>query len=108
MGLLDEPDLGASKPMITFLKKKGRRRIENTDDLVERLSAKFPYAVVSVLDGDELAVMSIAKQVQIHYLFFCLPLGACAQPCRICMLLTLAVFMMCQGAQKQQSSLQTV
>lgn len=62
-GLVDEPDLAAHKPRITVLRKKGRRIIENTDDIVNRLMARFTSAEVAVLDGDDIAVMSIPKQV---------------------------------------------
>ena len=64
MGLADEPDLGAGKPLITMLKKKGRRGIENTDEIVQHLQSKFTSAEVTVLDGDAVAIMPIAKQVR--------------------------------------------
>lgn len=62
MGLATEPDLGAG-PQITILKKKGRRIIENTDDIFQRLTAALPDCTVVLVEGERIANMSIRDQV---------------------------------------------
>lgn len=52
------------KPRITVLTKKGRRIIENTDEVVRHLRSAFPQANVVTLDGKALATMSMRSQVK--------------------------------------------
>ena len=63
MGILVEPDLGANKPVITILKKSGRRMVENTDEIYQRLLQALPGCHVLLVEGDQIATMSIRDQV---------------------------------------------
>ena len=51
-------------PVITVMTKKGRRIIENTDEVVQTVTAAFPSAVVETLDGMALATMSMRDQAR--------------------------------------------
>ena len=62
MGLAAEPD-NSEAPLVTMLKKKGKRIIENADEVVAHLKAAFPWARFNTLDGDAVASMSIKEQV---------------------------------------------
>ena len=62
MGLAAEPD-NSEAPLVTMLKKKGKRIIENADEVVAHLQAAFPWARFNTLDGDAVASMSIKEQV---------------------------------------------
>ena len=56
-------DLGAQPPQITILKKKGRRIIENADEIHQRLVAALPGSKVHLVEGEQIASMSIHDQV---------------------------------------------
>ena len=62
MGLAAEPD-NSGAPLITMLKKKGKRILENADEVMAHLQAAFPWARFNTLDGDAVASMSIKEQV---------------------------------------------
>ena len=65
MGLaVEEPQ--PERPLITMLKKQGRRVIENTDDIMLSLDGTFPLADFAVIEGGQLATMSIKAQVSIN------------------------------------------
>lgn len=63
LGLSIEPSLGSGPPRITMLKKKGRRALENADEIMTHLATRFPHAAFSTLDGDAVATMSMKEQV---------------------------------------------
>ena len=63
MGIPTEVDLGAQAPQVTILKKKGRRIIENSDEISARLKASLPGCRVVVVEGEQIATMSIRDQV---------------------------------------------
>ena len=63
MGITEEPDLGANKPVITILKKSGRRMVENTDEIYARLAQALPGCHVLMVEGEQIATMSIRDQV---------------------------------------------
>ena len=62
MGLAAKKD-GQKPPLITMLKKKGRRIIENADEIMHRLERVFPWARFRSLEGSAVASMSIKQQV---------------------------------------------
>ena len=63
VGILVEQDLGAQAPQITILKKKGRRIIENSDEIFQRVTASLPDCRVVLVEGEQIATMSIHDQV---------------------------------------------
>ena len=63
VGIPVEQDLGADKPVITILKKHGRRMVENTDEIYARLKLALPECHVLMVEGDQIATMSIRDQV---------------------------------------------
>lgn len=50
-------------PMITMITKKGRRIVENANEVMSHLQTKFTMADFQVLSGDMLAEMPIREQV---------------------------------------------
>lgn len=62
MGMAAEP-ANSQAPLITMLKKKGKRIIENADEVMAHLKDAFPWARFNTLDGDAVASMSIKEQV---------------------------------------------
>lgn len=58
-----ETETQPERPRITVLTKKGRRVIENSDEVVDRLTTAFPYADIVTVDGKDLAMMSMKSQV---------------------------------------------
>ena len=80
MGILVEPDLGATKPVITILKKSGRRMVENTDEVYQRLSQALPGCHVLQVEGDQIATMSIRDQVCSKCLTGCWKALSCLPP----------------------------
>ena len=62
-------------PLVTMLKKKGKRILENADEIMAHLQAVFPWARFKSLDGKAVATMSIKEQAR--------PLraGQCLCPC---------------------------
>ena len=62
MGLAAEPQ-DSQAPQITMLKKKGKRVIENADEIMDHLQRVFPWAKYNSLDGEAVASMSIREQV---------------------------------------------
>ena len=50
-------------PVITLLKKKGRRAIENTEDIMLHLRSKYKGVEFEILKGEAIAAMSIKHQV---------------------------------------------
>ena len=63
MGFSIEDDLGAGPPLITMLKKQGKRILENADDIMLHLQRRFPAAAFRTLEGDAVATMSMREQV---------------------------------------------
>ncbi len=65
MGLaVEEPQ--SARPLITMLKKEGRRTVENSNEIVMHLKEKFPQADVTTIEGSALATMSMKAQVRRH------------------------------------------
>ena len=62
LGLAVEPDAGGA-PLITMLKKKGKRIIENADDIMLALQQAYPWAAFETLEGEAVADMSMKDQV---------------------------------------------
>ncbi len=50
-------------PLITMLKKKGRRAIENAETIMDHLRAKYSSARFEMLEGEDIAIMSVKQQV---------------------------------------------
>jgi len=50
-------------PLITMITKQGRRAIENAEDIIDRLQAKYKGVAFKTLHGEDIAVMSIQQQV---------------------------------------------
>ena len=46
-----------------MLKKKGKRRVENADDVMLHLQSRFQGAEFETLEGEEIAVMGLKDQV---------------------------------------------
>lgn len=63
MGFAVEPALGQAPPMITMLKKNGKRLLENADEAMDHLQSRFPNATYHSVQGDAIASMSIKDQV---------------------------------------------
>ena len=57
----------STTPLVTMLKKQGKRIIENADEIVAHLKGAFPWARFNTLDGDAVAVMSIKEQVMVLF-----------------------------------------
>ena len=55
----------STTPLVTMLKKKGKRIIENADEIMAHLKGAFPWARFNTLDGEAVAVMSIKEQVMV-------------------------------------------
>ena len=55
--------MGARAPQITILRKKGRRIIENSEEIFARLTAALPDCTVVMVEGEQIATMSIHDQV---------------------------------------------
>lgn len=53
-----------ANPVIILLEKKGRRRVENIAEILNRLQTDFPSVSISVLTSDQLEGMSLQEQVQ--------------------------------------------
>ena len=70
MGFSVESNLGSSPPLITMLKKKGKRILENADEIVDHLKQRFPASNFTTLEGDAVAVMSMREQVWILIALF--------------------------------------
>lgn len=51
-------------PLITMLKKDGKRLLENADDLTYRLAQKFKGAKFETVEGKAIATMSLKEQVR--------------------------------------------
>lgn len=62
LGLAVEPD-NAGVPVITVLKKKGKRVIENADEVLQTLQQAYPFAAFVTLSGEDVASMPIRDQV---------------------------------------------
>ena len=61
---LDATRNRSSAPLITMLKKQGRRIIENADEIMVTLQQYFPSASLQSLQGHDVAQMSITDQVK--------------------------------------------
>ncbi len=58
------PDRGLPQvPRITFLKKEGKRHIENYGSVLAMLGREFPRAELALLSDRQLAAMSVREQV---------------------------------------------
>ena len=71
MGLTVEPE-NSGIPVITMLKKKGKRHIENANELMQTLQRAFPWAAYEMLDGEAVASMPIREQASSEVITVCL------------------------------------
>ncbi|KAK9794589.1 hypothetical protein WJX73_000137 [Symbiochloris irregularis] len=65
MGMPVERSLGKDGPRVTVLRKKGRRILENSSEILMHLQMRFPHAMFTSMDGDEIAVMGIKQQLEV-------------------------------------------
>ena len=63
LGVPSQPS-DRNSPLVTMLKKKGKRVLENAGEVVAHLEAVFPWARFNTLDGEAVATMSIREQVR--------------------------------------------
>ena len=63
IGLSGRATRAALGPRVRLIRKKGRRAIENLNNLAAGLAAEVPAAHVSILEGADLASKSLKWQV---------------------------------------------
>lgn len=51
-------------PVVTMITKKGRRSIENAEQIAEQLRERFPEAEVALVDGNSLNSMPLKTRVR--------------------------------------------
>ena len=50
-------------PVVTVITKKGRRSIENAEQIAARLRERFPEAEIALVDGNSLNAVSLKARV---------------------------------------------
>ena len=58
-----EVSLPQEYPVVTVITKKGRRAIENAEQIAERLRERFPEAEIALVDGNSLNAVPLKKRV---------------------------------------------
>jgi hypothetical protein len=51
-------------PVVTVITKKGRRAIENAEQIADRLRERFPEAEVNLVDGNSLNAVPLKMRVR--------------------------------------------
>lgn len=60
-----EVSLPQEYPVVTVMTKKGRRAIENAEQIAERLRERFPEAEIALVDGNSLNAVPLKKRVRL-------------------------------------------
>jgi hypothetical protein len=61
---VEVPPAPQPRPAVTVVTKKGRRAIENAEDIAAALRRRFPTADVGLLDGNSLSAISVKARVR--------------------------------------------
>ena len=60
-----EVSLPQEYPVVTVITKKGRRSIENAEQIAERLRERLPEAEIALVDGNSLNAVPLKKRVRL-------------------------------------------